>query len=363
MGLMTSPTPGLGSKDLFTHSGDSLWYKPVSTTCDWAKINPGAPLPSDFNVNTIDMANNPAGSIFYVTGWSAGNVLVLDESVDGVVGSMAWRDVTPIAILDDASYDYKDAAIFADRSSLQPRTAYFTTRNGRPSRAIVTEDAGNPSSWRDVTGNLATQLPDADYNELVGNPSNLDQLFLATDVGVFRTDSGLDPSPTWYRYMADLPEVVQVMALELNYDNSPTGQPRLHIGTYGRGFWERDVLNAWGGSIPDGSVDGEPLRLAAGANGGITLTWDSSCSVGDSDYAIYEGTLGDFGSHFPYFCSTNGNTAASLTPSQGNTYYMVVPVAFHGQSWTEGSLGYDSLGEPRSQGLQFCYQQEVGECN
>ena len=163
--------------------------------------------------------------------------------------------------------------------------------------------------------------------------------------------------------MSNLPEVVLVQAIELFYDNSSTGQPRLHIGTYGRGFWERDVLNPWGGSVPDGSVDGEPLRLAAGANGGITLTWGSSCSVGDSDYAIYEGKLGDFTSHFPYFCSTNGSTTASLIPSQENAYYIVVPLAFHEQSWTEGGLGYESQGEPRSQGLQFCYQQEVGDCN
>ena len=55
--------------------------------------------------------------------------------------------------------------------------------------------------------------------KLVGNPADLNQLFLVTDVGVFRTDNGRAASPSWYRYMNGLPGVVRTMAIELAYDN------------------------------------------------------------------------------------------------------------------------------------------------
>ena len=77
------------------------------------------------------------------------------------------------------------------------------------------------------------------------------------------------------------------------------------------------------GRVP--SAGGSPLRLQkAGSN--VTLTWGTSCLGTDTDYAVYEGTVGGtFTSHASRLCSTGGLTTASFAPAAGNRYYLVVP--------------------------------------
>ena len=107
-----------------------------------------------------------------------------------------------------------------------------------------------------------------------------------------------------------------------------------------------------------GDLPGAPLRVSrAGAD--ITLTWSASCTASDSDYDIYEGTLGDYASHEPRFCSTGGQTTKTLTPSGGNTYYLVVP---RNSVW-EGSFGTASGGTQRDPGGNACLEQAVESCS
>ena len=95
-------------------------------------------------------------------------------------------------------------------------------------------DRGLP--WQEVTGNLTSLAPDADYVELVGNPGNLDELFLATSVGVFYS---FDRGVHWQPFNAGLPAVTRVQTLVMQYGNL-SGQ-KLYIGTQGQGFWSRDL--------------------------------------------------------------------------------------------------------------------------
>ena len=249
--MMLDPTPAVpetvvaGGND--SDSEGYLYQKPFSSVCDWFKINANDPIPGKIRI--ADQANNNLHWIYYATLWwdspvSSTGLYVLDSSEHGFPGSMGWEERTPplpTLVVDS------DAAAFADRSVLQPQTVYYTTGFARPSRAFLSIDAGR--TWEDVTGNLVADLPDATYHELIGNPSNLDVLFLATDVGVFATE---DRGTTWVRYMTGLPEVVNAMAIDLNHDNAST--PMLRIGTYGRGYWERGVdlgTGLWIGTGPD----------------------------------------------------------------------------------------------------------------
>ena len=129
---------------------------------------------------------------------------------------------------------FNDSQIAADRSSLRPYTVTYTTGVSRPSRAYLSNDRGQ--HWTDVTGDLAFTLTDASYWKLVANPSDQTQLFLGTDVGVYRSDNG---GANWYRYSDGLPAVASIFGLELNFDQA--NPPLLHLGTYGRGFWDRQV--------------------------------------------------------------------------------------------------------------------------
>jgi hypothetical protein len=110
------------------------------------------------------------------------------------------------------------------------------------------------------------------------------------------------------------------------------------------------------GSVP---ASGAPLLVGKGILGQITLTWSASCLGTDTDYEIYEGTIGGtFTSHTSRFCSTSGATTKTLLPLPMNAYYLVVPR----NSTREGSYGTKSGGVERPQGVLACLSQLIGSC-
>ncbi len=101
------------------------------------------------------------------------------------------------------------------------------------------------------------------------------------------------------------------------------------------------------------------LNKAGG--GDITLTWDPSCQATDTDYAIYEGVIGNSQSHVPIAtpnCTTAGATNATFQPGSDDRYYLVVPQG----AAREGSYGTDGNGMPRSPSTSPCRPQLVGAC-
>lgn len=116
-------------------------------------------------------------------------------------------------------------------------------------------------------------------------------------------------------------------------------------------------IGAYEAQVPlgTGRVEGLLLHKAAG---NVTLSWGPSCQATDTDYAIYEGTLGAFYSHASRFCSTGGAAAMMFTPAAGDTYYLVV--ALNGTA--EGSYGKNSASVERPQGQNACLPQQIGSC-
>lgn len=109
------------------------------------------------------------------------------------------------------------------------------------------------------------------------------------------------------------------------------------------------------GWVPDGaSVPGTQLTLDK-SGPDIALSWGPSCVAADSDYAIYEGTLGSFTSHTPRFCSTSGATTITFAPAVESSYYLVVPQSVD----REGSYGADSAGNERPQSGSACLPQAL----
>jgi hypothetical protein len=116
------------------------------------------------------------------------------------------------------------------------------------------------------------------------------------------------------------------------------------------------VSNA--GRVPDGS-SGAPLQVGKATVGQITLAWSASCLGTDTDYEIYEGTIGgSFTSHTSIFCSTSGETTQTFLVSPASTYYLVVPR----NAMREGSYGLTSAGTERPQGAFACLPQQIASC-
>jgi uncharacterized repeat protein (TIGR01451 family) len=90
----------------------------------------------------------------------------------------------------------------------------------------------------------------------------------------------------------------------------------------------------------------------------IALSWGASCVTTDSDYAVYQGTLGDYSSHQPITCSTGGTVGFSVSPPSASAYYLVVP----SNLFTEGSYGPAAAGAERPASAAPCLPQGVGTC-
>jgi hypothetical protein len=93
----------------------------------------------------------------------------------------------------------------------------------------------------------------------------------------------------------------------------------------------------------------------------IELDWGSSCSAGDTAYAVYEGALGSWYSHSPVagLCPNGGATSATFVPTPGAQYYLVVPTA----GTSEGSYGEDSNLAERPVSAAACAPGQVlGNC-
>jgi murein DD-endopeptidase MepM/ murein hydrolase activator NlpD len=115
------------------------------------------------------------------------------------------------------------------------------------------------------------------------------------------------------------------------------------------------------GGAPAGRVPGDygsevPLTLSKAP--GLVLTWAAGCVSGDSDYAIYEGQVGNWTSHVPVMCSTGGALSRTFAPGSGSRYYLVVVR----NATREGSYGFDGTGAERPVSTAACFPQETGSC-
>jgi hypothetical protein len=97
-----------------------------------------------------------------------------------------------------------------------------------------------------------------------------------------------------------------------------------------------------------GDVSGlQLLRLPADS---LRLSWEPSCGAAQ-DYAIYEGSIGNWYDHTSVDCSDDGGDLEEVVSSSpGNRYYLVVPL----NGGDEGSYGTDSLATERPIGSTTC---------
>ena len=99
----------------------------------------------------------------------------------------------------------------------------------------VFQSTNSGGAWTDITGNL----PDAPVNWIVVDPQYPGDIYVATDVGVFATQSVNGGSTSWARMGTALPDsTVLTIAMA-------TTCPRMLVaGTHGRGAWSICPLDA-----------------------------------------------------------------------------------------------------------------------
>jgi photosystem II stability/assembly factor-like uncharacterized protein len=210
-----------------------IWHRPLSSNCfgsdAWQPMVGSAnPLPMNFAPKQAHLANVSGATVVYLTAPRDRRLIVLDSSVHGSPPNMNWADRTPPP---PASPVDNDSAVYPDR--FRANTVYYVSGISRPARALRSNNRG--VTWTNVTGNLATLLPDAHYYVMVAHPTRADELYLGTSVGVYRTDDG---GVTWYRYGEGMPAVANAISMTVNGAASP---PELLVSTYGHGLWKRTM--------------------------------------------------------------------------------------------------------------------------
>ncbi len=108
--------------------------------------------------------------------------------------------------------------------------------------------------WADISG----ELPDFRRTPRTGDPLDPNTIYLATDIGVFRSTSA---GQAWESFSLGMPP-----ALALGFSSHPSGV--VQVATYGRGAYEL----GGGGSETDFSIAFAPtsLILARGAKQALT---------------------------------------------------------------------------------------------
>jgi hypothetical protein len=125
---------------------------------------------------------------------------------------------------------------------------FYITLGGRNLETIDTDrvwlcdasDIGNPI-WLPKSGRIGAgktrALTDFQYNSIVINPKSTNEIFVGSDVGVWKTDNG---GGGWETFSFGLPEtpVIDLKIFSPNRHTSPGAPLLLRAATHGRGVYE-----------------------------------------------------------------------------------------------------------------------------
>ena len=116
-------------------------------------------------------------------------------------------------------------------------------------------------TWIDISGNL----PNVPANSIVIDPQTPQNIYLATDAGVYVTTDGGTPHSTWQLLGAGLPNTA---VLEIKI--APTSPRTLIAATHGRGAWSISLDGS--GALPPPSLT-SPANFSTVASNNIHFAW------------------------------------------------------------------------------------------
>ena len=182
----------------------------------------------------------------------------------------------------------------------------WVTFSGYTSGEKVYKSTNGGSSWQNISGTL----PNIPINTIVlDETSNLETLYIGTDLGVFTTDSTISD---WSGFNNNsLPNVI-VSELEIQYQSN-----KLMASTYGRGLWSIDLLITSPPSANFFASDSMFCNIPA------TVDFTNTSYYSNSYYW-------DFG---------DGNTSTSTSPTHTYSNYGIYTVSLI----ATGPLGTDSI--------------------
>ena len=159
----------------------------------------------------------------------------------GTDSGLMWVSRNAMAAPADVTWEKLTSPVFPGRwvtrvtvDPQDPKTAWASFSGWRAgddyAHLVMTSDGGR--TWQDIVGK---RLPQAPVNDVIRHPTKKSWLFVATDVGVFRTTN---LGRTWIKVGANLPLV------PINDVDLPVGSQTLYAATYGRSIWTTSLADA-----------------------------------------------------------------------------------------------------------------------
>ncbi len=225
-------------------------YGTTDSGTSWTRIGAvDSPAGASFNISCAHGAPDTAGTVYV---GATDNKIYRTVSAN-LGNSAAWTDVSANG-LPTNSVPTAIAIHPTNSSTVYVTYSNFGTVAAPRLHVYKTSDAG--VTWIGVS----TGLPDVPVNDIVLDTGAPNNLFIATDVGVFNS---IDSGATWTRSDIGIPEGMVVQSLSFN-----SGTRKLAAGTYGRGAYTL--------TIP--SPPPVPTGLGGSAHGisSVTFNWSAS---------------------------------------------------------------------------------------
>ena len=226
--VMPSGRIYLGHDRIFTADGNQ-------ETLTWTEL---APFPGIDDKDLYAMAVSSDEQTLYA-GFGRVSSKPAKRFFRSTDGGKSWLDLTE-GLKDFLSYSGGGITDFALDPNDPQRIWVSLDRHHRTHKVAFSEDGGR--SWR----SLSEGLPDFPISAIEYRTGSDDQLFVATDAGVFYHTDGDDPRDAWQCFNTNLP-IPPIFDLKLNYCADV-----VVAGSFGRGFWES----------PLPPMEAEPLRIS-----------------------------------------------------------------------------------------------------
>lgn len=224
------------------YAGAKNVFKTTNAAASWFAPNGGANL-NGTKIACIGVSYTSPDTLLAATGSGALGENPLFQVFRSTNGGQSWTNVTgnlPNRYPTDIEFDPTDS-----------RNVYMTYSGYGTGHVFKSSDGGQ--NWINITGNL----PDIPHQSITLDPEEPSQLYVGTDLGVFRTTIN---DTTWEDFNDGMP-LAMVLDLTVSRANHA-----LRASTFGNGVYERWLPRTPQLSLlfPNGGetfVDGQPVTI------------------------------------------------------------------------------------------------------
>lgn len=193
---------------------------PIKDSIAWERISWNLGGNNNSNLNTLDQSPVDSNLVYCSEGsrkfFRSNNALAHPDSVvwEDLSNSLPWVSV-PVVSCEPHPFDSSVVYIGFDQR--------------------IWKSVNQGGDWEDISGTL----PEVNVNSIVFDRNTEEGLYIATDMGVYYKDAGMDD---WISFSTGFPLGVRATELHIYYGET-IADSRIRCSTYGRGLWESDLFD------------------------------------------------------------------------------------------------------------------------